>query len=72
MHWEIERRCPECEWRETGIYEQEIVEWWDELLEAGTDSLIRELELIVSEEIDHEADRLREALAAGALLPEDF
>src|SRR5438874_10082147 len=38
--WEVLLRCPNCEWTQTGIFEQETVEQFDEELDRGTDSLV--------------------------------
>ncbi|MBA2504639.1 MAG: hypothetical protein H0V29_01690 [Thermoleophilaceae bacterium] len=71
-HWEIERWCPECGWGETGIYEQEVVDWFDDELERGTDLLSRNLAAAIEDSLESELALLHSALEADALLPEDF
>jgi hypothetical protein len=46
-HWEVTLRCPGCEWTGTGIFEQELVERFDEELDRGTEALVRDLERLV-------------------------
>src|SRR5215218_4213316 len=29
-HWEVTLRCPNCEWNGTGVFQQELVERFDE------------------------------------------
>jgi hypothetical protein len=70
--WRVTLRCPECEsWRE-GVFSQEVVEAFDAELDAGSDSLTADLRKLTRANMAEEIDRLSAALAADALLPEDF
>ena len=66
-------RCPNCEWTGIGVFEQDIVERFDEELDRGTEALVAR----------PQAPRPRptwrtrssassSALSADAILPEDF
>lgn len=71
-HWEVELRCPNCEWNEVGKYDQATVDRFDEHLDLGTDALVKDLRRLVQANMEAEADRFAAALEAGAILPEDF
>ncbi len=71
-HWEVELRCPNCEWNEVGTYDQATVDHFDEHLDLGTDALVKDLRRLVQANMEAEADRFAAALEAGAILPEDF
>ncbi len=71
-HWEVLLRCPNCEWNELGTFDQAIVDRFDENLDLGTDALVRDLRRLVQANMEEEAERFAAALAADAILPEDF
>jgi hypothetical protein len=71
-HWEVVLRCPNCEWAETGIFDQATVERFDEELDRGTDELVDDLRRLVHANMEDEIDRFSEALAKDYVLPEDF
>ena len=71
-HWEVELRCPNCEWNEIGTYDQATVDRFDEHLDLGTDALVKDLRRLVQANMEAEADRFAAALDANAILPEDF
>jgi hypothetical protein len=71
-HWEVLLRCPNCEWSELGTYDQATVDRFDETLDCGTEALVRDLRRLVQANMEEEADRFAAALAADAILPEDF
>jgi len=70
--WEVELRCPNCEWGTTGVYAQETVDAFDEELDRGTEALVRDLKRLTRANMEDEIDRFAKALAADAILPEDF
>jgi hypothetical protein len=65
-------RCPSCEWSELGVYDQATVDRFDETLDNGTESLVRDLRRLVQANMEEEAQRFAKALNADAILPEDF
>jgi hypothetical protein len=71
-HWEVELRCPNCEWSEVGTYDQPTVDRFDEQLDQGTEALVKDLRRLVQANMEAEADRFAAALNANAILPEDF
>src|SRR3954464_13112454 len=64
-HWEVELRCPNCEWNEVGTYDQATVDRFDEHLDVGTDALVKDLRRLVQANMEAEADRFGAALEAG-------
>ena len=71
-HWEVELRCPNCEWAGTGVFEQDLVERFDEELDRGTEALVRDLKQLTRANMEEEIERFKSALDADAILPEDF
>jgi hypothetical protein len=71
-HWEVTLRCPNCEWAGTGIFEQELVERFDEELDRGTEALVRDLKRLAHANMEDEIERFTTALDEGHIVPEDF
>ena len=71
-HWEVTLRCPNCEWTGTGIFEQELVERFDEELDRGTEALVRDLKRLAHANMEDEIERFITALEHDHVLPEDF
>jgi hypothetical protein len=71
-HWEVTLRCPNCEWAGTGVYEQEVVERFDEVLDRGTEALVRDLKRLMQANMEDEIQRFCDALHEDHVLPEDF
>jgi hypothetical protein len=70
--WEVMLRCPNCEWSQTGVFDQETVERFDEELDRGTDSLVDDLKRLIHANMEEEIDRFTQALVQDHILPEDF
>ena len=70
--WRVALRCPNCEWNGSGVFSQELVDWFDEQLDQGTDALVRDLKRLTRANMEEEIDRFVAALQANAILPEDF
>jgi hypothetical protein len=70
--WEVTLRCPNCEWSETDVFDQEAVERFDEELDRGTDQLVDDLKRLVYANMEEQIDRFCEALTNDHVLPEDF
>ncbi len=70
--WEIELRCPNCEWRERSIFRHSDVERFDEVLNRGTDRLIDDLEQVSRANMEADIDRFVQALGEDAITPFDF
>jgi hypothetical protein len=71
-HWEVELRCPNCEWRGNGVFSQNAVEAFDDELDRGIDVLLSDYRALVNSNMEDEIDRFAKALDAGAILPVDF
>jgi len=71
-HWQVALRCPECEWNGGGRYSQDVVDRFDEELDHGTERVLDDLNILVRANMEDQIDRFVAALAADALLPEDF
>lgn len=71
-HWEVLLRCPNCEWAEIGNFDQATVDRFDEQLDLGTETLMRDLRRLQQANMEEEINRFVRALDAGAILPEDF
>ncbi|MGK2939689.1 MAG: hypothetical protein ACSLFR_18115 [Solirubrobacteraceae bacterium] len=71
-HWEVSLRCPNCEWSGTGIFEQDIVDRFDEELDRGTESLVRDLRRLIHANMEEDIERFVLALHNGHIVPEDF
>lgn len=72
VHWEVTLRCPNCEWSGTGVFEQDIVERFDEELDRGTEALVRDLKRMMQANMEDEIDRFISALRDGHIVPDDF
>jgi hypothetical protein len=70
--WEVTLRCPNCEWSDTGVFDQDTVEVFDEELDRGTDSLVDDLKRLVQANMEEDIERFADALAGDHILPEDF
>src|SRR4051812_42851856 len=71
-HWEVELRCPNCEWYGSDVFEQEAVERFDEELDRGTEAVVRDLKRLMHANMEDEIVRFVDALHAGHIQPEDF
>ena len=71
-HWEVTLRCPNCEWSGTGVFEQDIVERFDEELDRGTEALVRDLKRLMQANMEDEIERFVSALQDGHIVPDDF
>ena len=71
-HWEVELRCPNCEWLTVGQFDQETVDRFDEELDHGTEALVRDLKRLTRANMEEEVERFSSALASDAIWPMDF
>ena len=70
--WEVSLRCPNCEWTETEVFDQDTVERFDEELDRGTDSLVDDLKCLIRANMEEQIERFARALVEDHILPEDF
>ena len=70
--WEVLLRCPNCEWTHLGIFDQAVVDRFDEELDRGTECLIEDLTRLTQANMEDEIERFTTALASDAIWPMDF
>jgi len=71
-HWEVELRCPECEWLGAGVFSQQAVDRFDEELDRGTEQIADSFHKLVRANMEEEIEVFVAALQADLILPEDF
>jgi hypothetical protein len=71
-HWRIVLRCPECEARREGVFEQSVVEHLDEQLDQGTAGLLSDLKQLTQANMEDELEFFVRALDADLIVPSDF
>jgi len=71
-HWRIVLRCPECESRREGVYEQRTVERLDDELDRGSSALLGDLRRMVHANMSEEIEFFVRALEADLVMPSDF
>jgi hypothetical protein len=71
-NWSVLLHCPNCDVFREGVFTQDNVELFDEELDRGADALARDYKRLMRANMADEIDRFAGALAAGAILPEDF
>jgi hypothetical protein len=70
--WRVALRCPDCDHWTDGVFSQECVDRFDELLDDGTAVLLADLKRLEQANMGEAVERFVGALHAGAILPEDF
>ncbi len=70
--WEVELRCPNCEWFTVGLFDQGTVDRFDEELDHGTEALVRDLKRLTRANMEEEIERFACALDSDAIWPMDF
>jgi hypothetical protein len=70
--WAVTIECPNCEWWDADVYDEETVERFDEELDRGTEALVRDLLRLMRANMEDDVERFVSALRADAILPEDF
>jgi hypothetical protein len=71
-NWSVLLHCPNCEVYREGIFAQDTVEAFDEELDRAGDALARDYTRLMRDNMEAEVGRFTRALAADAILPEDF
>jgi hypothetical protein len=70
--WSVLLRCPECEVYRTGVFDQETMDAFDRELDRAEDLLRAAYVQLAADNMSEETRRFSRALAADAILPEDF
>ena len=71
-HWRILLRCPECESRREGVFEQSAVERLDDELDQATGALLDDLRQMTHANMSEEVEFFVRALDADLIVPSDF
>jgi hypothetical protein len=71
-HWRIVLRCPECEARREGVFEQSVVELLDDELDRGASALLSDLKRLTHANMTDEVEFFVRALQADLITPSDF
>jgi hypothetical protein len=71
-HWRVMLRCPECESRREGVFEQTIVEALDDELDRGSSALLSDLRRMTHANMSEEIEFFVRALDADLITPSDF
>jgi hypothetical protein len=71
-HWEVLLRCPNCEWSEVDVFDQETVDRFDLELDRGTEHVLKDLRRLVQANMEEEIQRFVAALDSDAIWPMDF
>jgi len=70
--WEVSLRCPNCEWRVTGVFDETAIQRFDDTLDRGTEALVADLRQLTRANMEEDVERFATAITAGHVLPEDF
>jgi hypothetical protein len=71
-HWRIILRCPECESRREGVFEQGAVERLDDELDRAAGALLGDLRRMTYANMAEEIEFFVRALDADLIEPSDF
>lgn len=71
-HWRIDRRCPNCEWRDLGEFDQATVEAFDDVLNDGTEDLLTTLRDYSRANMSEDIERVIDAIQRDRIEPMDF
>jgi hypothetical protein len=71
-HWRIVLRCPECESRREGVFEQGVVERLDDELDRAASALLADLRRMTHANMSEEVNFFIRALDADLIVPSDF
>jgi len=71
-HWRVLLRCPECESRREGVFEQAAVERLDDELDRAAGALLGDLKRMTHANMSEEVEFFVRALDADLIVPSDF
>jgi hypothetical protein len=71
-HWRIVLRCPDCESRREGVFEQAAVELLDDELDRAAGALLGDLRRMTHANMSEEVEFFVRALEADLIVPSDF
>jgi hypothetical protein len=71
-YWRMTLRCPDCETDREGLFTQEAVDSFTDVLDRGERRLLNELARLARERMHEEVEFFIRALNADLILPSDF
>lgn len=69
---ELALRCPECEWRDAGVFDPTLVRRFEAQLARGAGALAADLHLLTCANMAEQVERFVAALRDDNILPIDF
>jgi hypothetical protein len=70
--WELTLHCPNCDWLDEGVFDQDQVDSLEEQLDEGLTEMLSDLRRLTQSNMTEEIERFATALHADLILPEDF
>jgi hypothetical protein len=70
--WELTLHCPNCDWLDEGVFDQDQVDALEEKLDDGLTDMLSDLRRLTQSNMAEEIERFTAALQADLVLPEDF
>jgi hypothetical protein len=70
--WSVTLECPNCHWSGTGVFEQAVVDRFDEELNRGSATLAEVARRLSLENMADSVERFVAALNADQIVPGDF
>lgn len=70
--WELTLHCPNCDWSDEGVFDQDQVDALEEHLDEGLAEMLSDLRRLTQSNMTEEIERFAMALHADLILPEDF
>jgi hypothetical protein len=70
--WYVDLHCPNCDWTGGGVFDQDILDEFDEELDRGMEELAADLGRLARSNMAEDVDRFISALKADAIHPMDF
>jgi hypothetical protein len=70
--WQIERRCPDCEWHDDAAFDHEVVEAFDDVLNQGREALLAGFRTLSRANMADDVERFIQAIQEDQILPMDF
>ena len=70
--WELTLHCPNCDWLDEGVFDQDQVDALEERLDTGLAEMLCDLRRLTQSNMAEEIERFTAALEGDLVLPEDF
>jgi transcription initiation factor IIE alpha subunit len=70
--WELTLKCPNCDWSDDGVFDQDQVDALEETLDTGLTEMLSDLRRLTQSNMNEEIERFAKALHGDLILPEDF